>query len=464
MVRFDCMLRLAPSLALSTLFWAGNAMAETQQSAEQQSAENAPTETEAPPKPEEPSGAISEDPSDAPPSEEAPSEVPDESVPEPVSDAERASDAAPEVAPTTPSPVRPTEHLEAPPQRWTWTTPTPEPIDTGVDREAEAREKRREQLPWRDSAVSWGHVLTTSAAGVGRDYLSQAHQVYIQTFSLLANWHLITREAWGVRAALVPEFELELTDSALTTQRRELWFADLPLAVAGRWVLAKNEPELTSTTLLGNWTTIFPTSKASRAEGDLVTLSPRLGLTQTLPLLGKGASWFSHFSLGAEARYDHLFSEATTPVNDDLRLPGQDRSGRPRVTDLLNGAQLAPNRARFRGFLSFAEQIFGNPTKLTVSGFYETARLHGVEPVTLELATGPVEVTPDPDARTSQPTAGVAVELGHSPLPEFDVVLGYANRADLDSENSNPLYTPSAVFLLSLSLNLDQLYLSATGY
>ncbi len=401
-----------------------------------------------------PSGTA--EPGAAPPSTDGAPPTASAQVPPPSPPAQPApATPAPASAPTTNSPTPPAT-------AWAWATPVPgadaptPPGDTGT-------KKERPKRDWRGTELGWGHVVTTSALGVGRDYQSDAHQVYLQVLTLQLAYHPVTTKTFDFGVAIAPDVSVELTDSGQTTTRREPWLGDVPLIGSAKLLLVNEPKELLQTAAVGALAVIFPTSKASRAEGDILTLSPRLGLTQTFPVFGESAPVLSAMTVGATARYDHLFSEATTPVDDDLDLPAQDLSGRAITSDLLNGDQLAPNRLRISAFFGFGAELFGAPLDLTVSGFYESAQLAGVKTSTLELATGPVEITPADDARSRRPSAGVAAELAYTLSPEFVVSVGYQNRADLDSELNNPLHTPYATFVGGLTLRLDELYTTLGG-
>jgi hypothetical protein len=305
--------------------------------------------------------------------------------------------------------------------------------------------------------------LTTSAVGVGSDYLSQAHQAYVQLYKVLLNYYVLKNDNWSLRTSIAPQMAVELTDSNSTTTEREPNLIDTPANFVAMYTLSKNEKALTSTHVTGNMTVILPTSEASRNSGHYLTLSPRAGLIQKLPLFGASAPALKSIGIRGGVRWDHLFSEANTEVNDDLNVPGQDLSGNALQSDLLGGGRLAPNKLRATGVIEFEEMLFGKHFDIGITSFYESARLYGVQSSTVQLATGPYEVNPSPDARDARPAFGLTVAVGYVPTPELEIMLGYENEVDLGSEENNMFYTPRSVFLAALSLSFDALYLRLNG-
>jgi hypothetical protein len=342
---------------------------------------------------------------------------------------------------------------------WTWAQPFRDPaLDQGKSKAAEGP-----LLPWRGTAFNWSNSVTTSKLDAGSDYLSQAHQVYVQSYALLLNYYLYKDDDWMLRTTALPGFDVELTNSNTTTTRREPWFTDLPVSLVAARTLAKNEERGSATLLTGNLTLLLPTSKPSRASGTYLTASPRIGVTQTLPLFGSSAPLLQKVLLIGSFRWDHLFSEAKTPVDDDLRWPRQDLSGNAVQSDLLGGDRYAANTLRAQAGVGFSQELFGQPLDLLFTAYYQSARLYGVGSQTISLPSGPYVVDPYPGARTAQPMAGVGALVSYIPTPEIAVLLGYLNNADLGSESHNPLYTPNALFVGTLSFSIDALYLRMQG-
>src|SRR5690606_11007442 len=115
-------------------------------------------------------------------------------------------------------------------------------------------------------------------------------------------------ETIRLRILAAPGMDVELTNSEITTTRRERWFRDLPVAFGVSLPLMRDDSRLLSTIMGGNLVAIAPTSKMSRASGYYLTLSPRVNVTQQVPLRGPKATYFNDIELWFQVRYDHLFS------------------------------------------------------------------------------------------------------------------------------------------------------------
>lgn len=306
--------------------------------------------------------------------------------------------------------------------------------------------------------------------GVGADYQSSAYQVYRQGYSLLLNYFVYDGESVRIRLATAPGFDLELTNSDITTTQREPLFRDLPISVGVNVPIARDDERLLSTVASGNLVFIAHTSKFSRAAGFYTTVSPRVNVNQQLPLRGPGAPFLDDIELWLQLRYDHLFSRAATGVDSDLQVPRQGAvtandntynalrargaSAPGTLSDVLNGAQIAPNGVRVEGSALFSEQLLGRPLSITLSADYTAWVLAGVTSTPATASTAAIE--PDPSARTVRKFVGVGLDFTWQFMDYMSLSLGYANTADLDNvPSNNPFYTPYAVFLGGLVVHVD---------
>lgn len=320
------------------------------------------------------------------------------------------------------------------------------------------------KLPFRGSGLTWGHTATTTLLGVGADYLSSSYQVYEQSYTLVLNYFVYEGNAIDVRLVVSPGLDVELTNSDVTTTYREPLFRDLPVSAIVTARVAEDKPRLLSTSVSGNLTLVAPTSKLSYASGHYLTVSPRLGISQQLPLLGSGAKVLSDVELAGQLRFDHLFSRGSVAINPELDRTRRSATGVGTLSDVLNGSQIAPNSLRIELFASFTERLFSRPLTLRLGGDYTTAALYGVDATEIRTATGTSVVAPAPNARVWRRRAGVGVELNYHLVEPLSLAVGYANTADLDSsESSDPLYTPYATFLAGLTVHLDALFQHALG-
>jgi hypothetical protein len=281
---------------------------------------------------------------------------------------------------------------------------------------------------------------------------------------LLFNYFVYDGEAIRVRLSTAPGMDVEMTNSDITTSRREPLFRDLPFAVGVNAPLARNDENLTSTVMSGNLVFIAPTSKMSRAAGSYLTVSPRINVNQQLPLRGPGAAFLDDVELWVQLRYDHLFSRAATAVDSDLNIPRRTGgAGAPgSLSDVLNGAQIAPNGFRVEGSALFSEQLLGRPLMFSISADYTAWVLAGVTQSRAEPGTDVVKA--DPNARTVRKMVGVGLDLTWQVTNYTSLSVGYGNTADLDNvPSNNPLYTPYAAFLAGLVVHVDSVLESITS-
>lgn len=331
---------------------------------------------------------------------------------------------------------------------WAWVDTVPTPAQT--------EPPARRRSPFRGSRFDWTHSATTTLLGIGADYQSSAYQVYRQGYSLLLNYFVYDGETLRVRLLTAPGMDVEMTDSDITTTRREPLFRDLPFAIGVNAPLARDDENLTSTVVSTNLVVVAPTSKMSRAAGSYLTVSPRVNVNQQLPLRGPGAEFLDDVEVWAQVRYDHLFSRAATPVDSNLAIPRRTGGAAApgSLSDVLNGAQMAPNGLRLEASALFSEQLLGRPLMFSISADYTAWFLAGVTESQAAPAT-PV-ISADPNARTVRQMVGVGVDLTWQVTNYTSLSVGYGNTADLDNvPSNNPLYTPYAAFLAGLVVHLD---------
>ncbi len=322
------------------------------------------------------------------------------------------------------------------------------------------------RVRWRGTAFVWSHDVTTSAVGVGSDFQSTSHQVYTQGYGLTLNYYFVDSDDLKLRVAVTPGMDVELTDSGMTTERHEPVVRDLPLTTVAIAPLYRKKGSLYATSALGNFTAVIPTSKYTRGQGNILTLSPRFTLLQSLPLAGKGASFLDSILVGAGVRYDALFSDANVGVSEDVAdIPRQPLRRDPQSsfssTDVLSGARVAPHTFRVSGFFMIGDEILSVPFNFAAGANYSSAQLADVGDATLELPTGDVEV--ESSGRRRRPSAGWSAALTLFPITELGLSLGYSNNADLDSETPDFFYTPNASFNAALAVSLDAIYEGLTG-
>ena len=322
------------------------------------------------------------------------------------------------------------------------------------DKAEEDKDGLPPRIPWRGTNLSWSNSATTTLLGVGRDNISDSHEAYVMSWALSLNYYVVDEDDWKLSLRLIPSFATELTNSDVTTTEREPQFGDLPfMATYSRTLYSEG---LWATSFSGTGALIFPTSPYSSSIGTYLTTSPRLGLTQVFPLLGKDSPALKSFSLGVNVRWDHRFGAATTAVNDDLDRPRQNATGDTYLSDQVTFGQLATDTLREGISLSFSEAIGSMPISLmagvsfaqSFKGEYDNSECAVV------IETGCVN------------SVGFNVGLGILPVPELGIDLGYANMTGQlgpDGERRDFFYSPGSEFNGTLTFNIDALYERVTG-
>ena len=353
--------------------------------------------------------------------------------------------------------------------------------DQGAEQAEEEKPPRLPpRVPWRGTAFAWDNSVTTTGLNIGDDPLSRAHEQYVQTFSLGLNYFVIDEDDWSLALASTPSFSVEITDSNVTTTRREPWFNDLPVSVVYRRRLHSDPDHLLATGLVLNATALLPTSPASYNSGTYLTTSPRAVLWQAIPIFGKDSPVLSSIALGLSLRWDHRFSDSTTPVQDGLSQPRNSIAASSDPSDA--GDQLTFNRVgqnitRQTLWVFAADEI--GPTLLQFFGAFVFGQrfLADWERQCFEISevstNGPgqcVDVSgtgqPGGNDEPIQYDYGFAVGVTFFPMPELGVSLGYSNvsgQLGEDGQRRNIFYSPYAQFSAGLAISIDAIYEAITG-
>lgn len=327
-----------------------------------------------------------------------------------------------------------------------------------------------EKFAWAGTAFTWNQSATTTALGIGRDNIGDDGDYYGWDFSFKPNYTIWDAKPhkFSVNADL--GWETELTNSPSTTTERETLFKDLQLGTRYGITLyetggAENKDYVTG----GNLSLRFglPTSKASSNSGKYLTTSLGAGLSQKIPLLGKGAAGLNDLSIGVSFGWTHLFSRATTATNDDLDRPRQNLGGKSFESDQLSSRAFAHDGLSWGATLGFpvvGDLSFSSAARLTSRYTYTFS-----EDVCVETFSG--ECLETSQGLQNEPTNNAATTLLDVSLsyPIFEVVevaLGYANisgQLGEDGLRRNFFYSPDAQFYLDITANLDVIYQKTIG-
>mgnify|MGYP000305345359 CR=1 FL=1 len=346
---------------------------------------------------------------------------------------------------------------------------TPAPPTPGMEADHSGRKKGDAYLRWRGSGLSWNHAASTTALGVGADFISGDNQQYTQGLSGTFNYFLIDsydpsgrKRGYYLRVATTLGFDVELTNSDITTEKYEKQLRDTPVSLIYSKTLYKTPDEMTVVALNTNGTIILPTSPMTYGQGVYLGVSPRATLIVQMPLRGKDASFLQAIMMGLSASYTHRFSRAETPTNPDLRRLRQSTTGSLIVSDQLTGASLNSNNLRVGVWGFLGEKLFGRDLWIQFGGgaTYQFVNQFSApsEDCALVVATGCASATHLPDKLTARVLTDFGVSLTYFPSAEWGLGLGYDNftgQLAPDGTRRNPFFSPDAQFSASILLSID---------
>jgi hypothetical protein len=353
--------------------------------------------------------------------------------------------------------------------------PTPVPAENeGPDKTIEDdTDKDGPPLRWRGTSFTWNHAATTTLVGVGRDNIGGELEQYSWTFTFRPKYFIVDLPKDKVTVSVDIGAEVELTDSALTTDRNELLFQDLLAGVAysrNLWESGGKDKGEYKTSASVSGRVRFATSKFSYGQGKYATTLLGTSLNQQLKLLGNKADALNNLTVGFSLTWGHLFAESYAPVNENAARPRQNASGQAEVSDVLGGYSFGMNT--LTGALSADLPIYKGLQLSTGMGILGVFK-HAFESATGEdgdceyvTLTEPCGVAPRvPDAVTYTPQTLFRAGLSYSMLDVVDMGLGYQNITPWIGENGqrrNVFYSPDAQFYVDITANLDSIYTKAT--
>jgi hypothetical protein len=325
-------------------------------------------------------------------------------------------------------------------------------------------EDNQPKLVFRSSTFYWDHSATAQTLGVGSDYQSR-NPNYEMAFGLRPRYyfHDAEHESLSVRGdiALVREF----TNSDATTREGEWTFTDTELWLA--YVRTLNDtPDQTTDLIVRAPQLSLPTSKVSSSNGKILGLGFGLGVEQAVPLRGRGSRFLASARARANARYRYQFASSVVPTNEGIERVRLGPDGRSLPGDQLSGSAFADHE--ISGDLSVEPEILPGLTLLTELGLRYAHRraLHERIDVCGVVSTGCALVETRDDASRYGIASVFTVELGYEVRDELGVALGYTNLAPqlgADGQRRQPFYSQDARGYVTVTLALDELYLTAAG-
>jgi hypothetical protein len=320
------------------------------------------------------------------------------------------------------------------------------------------------KLVFRSSTFYWDHSATAQTLGVGSDYQSQ-NPNYEMAFGLRPRYYFHDSEHESLSArgdiALVREF----TNSDATTREGEWTFTDTELWLA--YVRTLNDtPDQTTDLIVRAPQLVLPTSKVSSSNGKILGLGLGLGVEQAVPLRGKGSRFLASSRARANVRYRYQFASSVVPTNEGIERVRLGPDGRSLPGDQLSGSAFADHE--LSGDLSVEPEILPELTLLAEFGLRYAHRraLHERVDVCGVVSTGCAQVETRGDASRYGIASVFTVELGYEVRDELGLALGYTNLAPqlgADGQRRQPFYSQDARGYVTVTLALDELYLTAAG-
>jgi hypothetical protein len=330
----------------------------------------------------------------------------------------------------------------------------PPPADKGgSDIPAGLQPKR-----FRFSTLGMTHSATTTAVGIGRDNIGFEEEQYTVDFTFAPAYWIIDDKDHKFFVNGELGFSVELTNSGLTQTEREPQMRDAQLGLGYNYsVWTAEDGEYLSRLFLRS-RAIFPTSPVSQGQGRYLTTTAGVSWLQVIKILGNSADGLNNLVFLPGVNWAHLFSEATTPVNEDINRPRQDAFGRT-----LNSDQLTPNpfdrnriTAGFFASLPLYKDLTFNTSWRYIARFRDTFEGSDCEIV----VAGECQQAQRSEDRTSfLSNSSVDFSLTQGIYNLAFLTMGYNNESltlGEDGQSRNIFYSPNSIFYIDLTFQLDQ--------
>jgi hypothetical protein len=335
--------------------------------------------------------------------------------------------------------------------------PSREELSSGVHHRP--IDKDQGDNPLRGSTFLLEQSMTTQTAQIQPSPAQSYVPLYEIWLSLRPRYYF--GEHWSVRGRF--DYTKELTNNQTTTFYREDVFLDI-------WT-----DLVYSTTLDTLWPgtkanlgvrALWPTSKASQANGTYVTLGALGGVLHKFPIRGEDAPSFNDFHVGLSFTYLHPFTNATTPTSyGDFQYTRQDVGGDDHsiISDQVQGLTLVDHT--LWGVVDTGLQI---TPKLSLTLDWVLINQWHYAPTNsgVVIATGGVNPPRAGDTQYT-PSHWVIADVDYTICDEIDLSLGYYNLAGEISPDGqrrgifgsdNVLWSPDARVFFDITANLDVLF------
>jgi hypothetical protein len=322
--------------------------------------------------------------------------------------------------------------------------------------------------PLRGSTFLFDQSMSTQTA-----HLEPSPQ---QSYVPFYGWWLSLRprynfdDHWSVRGRF--DYYKEFTNSGDTALYREDVFGDIWTDVVYSRQLAESG-RFKNTKVSFGARALWPTSKATQAQGVYVTLGATAGISQKIPIRGEDSPWLGSARVGLSMAYLHPFSQATT-ANDygNFAYTRQNVEGFSFISDQLNGQTLSAHT--LYGILDSGLQAtkkLGLTLDFILINQWHYAPTQGV---TVPISGGnAVVANPVNDQQFTQ-LGWFVLEADYDLLDELSLGLGYYNLANTISPDgqvrtlfgggdNSLLWSPDARVYFDVTANLDKIFEDLTG-
>jgi hypothetical protein len=312
--------------------------------------------------------------------------------------------------------------------------------------------------PFRGSTLMLEQSMTTQTTQIQ----PSAEQSYVPLYELWLSLRprYYFDEHWSVRGRF--DYTKELTNNQTTTFYREDVFLDIWTDV------------FYTTRLDGLWQgtkaslgarAMWPTSKASQANGTYVTLGGVANVLHKFEINGDDAPWWNDWHLTINLIYQHPFTSATTPISyGSFQYVRQDvgLDDRSIVSDQIQGATLVDHTLLTA--LDAGLQVTPK-LSLALDGILINQWHYPVPSQGIATVTGTVNPTPGGTRYT--PNAWVIASVDYQLFDELDLSLGYYNLAGEIAPDGkrrglfgsdNVFWSPDARVFFDITANLDYLF------
>lgn len=318
---------------------------------------------------------------------------------------------------------------------------------------------------WRFSSFSWSQSVTTTTAGIGRDNIGHEDEFYGWDFSFAPQYWFYDEKDDKVFVNAEIGASVEWTDSATTTEKREPQLTDFQLGLGYNRSIFTSEDSEWLTRLFLRGRAIFPTSEISQAQGRYLTTSLGASVLQVFKLLGNDADGLNNLTVIGGVTWSHLFARSYTATNPELERTRQSAGGQTILSDQLTFNSMDIDRVIPTLFttLPLYKDLSFNTTWRLIGRFRHDFEGDGCDVIVMDEC---VEADRDPNRTTYLTNSSVDFSLTQGIYNVAFLTIGYNNETLTLGENGksrNPFYSPSALFYLDISLQLDQVYAKATA-